>query len=219
MLSRSLRVLAAVSLIPLVPALAPTLAFADTAPAAIVAAPATTATSPEVVFDHAVNVHYDAMMDGEPCKAPCAQTIVKRGALDGGREVQLRKANTEYGDVYAVVFGADATWFAADPLDDIEQDDCGMGKCVSDVITSVTFKHTATRVWITLALRTEIAHNESGTRESHRHAVVIGCSLGAAPTCATIFGGGHWTDGSVRLVGDRALVRDDGVRSRVPVQF
>lgn len=177
------------------------------------------AASPEAAFDQAVDAHYVAMSDAAVCAKGCAQTVVAKKAIGDAGVIELRKATADYGDVYAVVFGKDGAWFAADPLDDVEEDDCGMGKCVSDRITSASMMRRGDVAWVTLRIATDLTFNESGATSTSRHQVVIGCKLGASPTCITVTAGSHWDDGRAVIGRDSIHVTDaDGARD-VPIAF
>jgi hypothetical protein len=180
---------------------------------------AVAAGSPEVAFDRAVDAHYVAMSDDAVCAAGCKQTVIARKSLGNFGELQLRKASAEYGDVYAIVFGKDGAWFAADPLDDLEEDDCGMGKCVSDRIASVAMMRRGDVAWTTVRVTTDVTRNESGASSTARHQIVIGCALAAAPTCITVQAGSHWSDGRAVILRDVVHVVDaDGAHDE-PIAF
>ena len=126
----------------------------------------------------------------------------------------------DHGDVYAVVFGGGDAWFAADPIDDVEEDDCGMGKCISDRITSVSMMRRGDVAWVTLRIATTETRTDSGrTFGPARHQLVIGCQLGAAPTCMTVAAGSHWGDGHAVILAHAVhVVDDDGARD-LPIAF
>jgi hypothetical protein len=178
------------------------------------------ATSPEAAFDRAVDAHYVAMSDSAVCATGCAQTVIAKKSLGDAGVIELRKATAEYGDVYAVVFGTDGAWFAADPLDDVEEDDCGMGKCVSDRITSVSMMRRGDVAWVTLRIATIVTRTESGrTEPPARHQIVIGCKLGAAPACLQVAAGSHWDDGRAVILRDAIHVVDDNGTRDEPIAF
>ena len=177
------------------------------------------AESPEAAFDRAVDAHYVAMQDKAVCDSGCKQAVVAKKSLGDAGVIELRKATADYGDVYAIVFGTGGAWFAADALDDIEEDDCGMGKCVSDQIASVSIMRKGDVAWVTLRVTSDVAHNWSHTSSTSHHQIVIGCKLGASPTCMTVTAGSHWEDGHAVIgTGSIHVVDSDGTRD-LPFDF
>src|SRR6185437_15007923 len=141
---------------------------------ALLAFTAVAAASPDAAFDRAVDAHYVAMSDKAVCASGCQQTVVAKKSIGDAGTIELRKATTDHGDVYAVVFGGGDAWFAADPIDDVEEDDCGMGKCISDGITSVSMMRRGDVAWVTLRIATTETRTESGRSATSRHQLVIG---------------------------------------------
>jgi hypothetical protein len=179
---------------------------------------AVAAASPQQAFDDAVDAHYVAISDKAVCASGCQQTVIAEKSLGATGAIELRKATADYGDVYAVVFGKDGAWFAADPLDDVEEDDCGMGKCVSDRITSVSMMRRGDVAWVTLRIATTVTRTETGRAGGPaRHQIVIGCKLGPAPTCLQVNAGSHWDDGHAVILRDAIHVVDDQGTRDVPV--
>jgi hypothetical protein len=186
---------------------------------ALLAFAAVAASSPDAAFDQAVDAHYVAMSDKAVCAAGCKQTVIAHKRIGDAGVIELRKATADYGDVYAVVFGKDGAWFAADPLDDVEEDDCCMGKCVTDRITSVSMMRKGDVAWVTLRVTTEIDRSESRSTSTSRHQIVIGCKLGRSPTCMSVMAGSHWDDGRAVIVRDTIHVVDGNGTHDEPFAF
>jgi hypothetical protein len=195
-------------------------ARADTTTETVAARPAAAAATPEAAFERAVDDHYDAIQDGRPCHDGCAQVIVRETKLGRGLALQLRRATATYGDVYAFVFGSGGHWWAAEPLDDIQQGDCGMGKCVSEEIRSVAPERAGGLLWIRVRVRVQVDHFDPKSVWVHDRDVVIGCKLGEAPTCASLAAGHAFTGGTAARRGDTVVIDDDNAgRRRVTIAF
>jgi hypothetical protein len=198
---------------------APSGASAGATPDPVQATPATLATTAGLATDGAIDAHFDALQDGRPCATGCPQAIVKRVALGHGRTLEVRDATTAFGPVYAVAFGRPGAWAVAPPIDDIVENDCGMGKCATDTVTAIAVAHTATRLWVTFTLRSTISYNATGRADHHRSQIVVGCTRTAAPTCATVYAGSRWDGGAARISGDAVIVHAGDGGGRVPIQF
>jgi hypothetical protein len=167
------------------------LALADTDPAL-------QGKSADSVFDAAVDLHYKAMLDEEVCAKGCTQTVVASKSI-GDTSVELRKATSTYGDIYTVVLGKGDTWWAADPIDGIDQDDCGMGKCISNDISKVAIAERDGTAWVTLSIHTTIDHHVDPHHytETHDYQIAIGCKL-AGGTCTQVDAGSERESGRIK---------------------
>jgi len=173
--------------------------------------------TPAEVFEVAVNDHYDAIKDGRPCDG-CEQKIVLEKKIRGAT-VQLRKATTKYGDVYGIVFGNDDWWAAADPLDFIQDDDCGMGKCVTQKLRTINIVRDHDAMWAFFRIDVTIDHLDPKSEWSHERDVVIGCSLTRDSACAVVTAGRAFTDGSATRRGTKIHVVEGDEARDVEVTF
>jgi hypothetical protein len=175
--------------------------------------------TPAEVFEAAVNDHYTAMHDGQPC-VDCEQKVVLEKKIRGAT-VQLRKATTSFGDVYGIVYGNDNWWAAADPIDDIQVDDCGMGKCVTETIRTINIVRDHDAMWAFLRVDVRIDHTERPWRSHsmHERDIVIGCSLTRDSSCATVTAGRAFLEGHARRRGSTVHVVEQDAARDVDVTF
>ncbi len=173
--------------------------------------------TPAEVFEAAVNDHYEAMQDGRPCNA-CEQKVVLEKKIRGAT-VQLRKATTKYGDVYGIVFGNDGWWAAADPIDDIQESNCGMGKCVTEKIRTINIVRDHDAMWAQLRIDVTVDHFEPRSSWTHERDIVIGCSLERDSSCATVAAGRAFTEGQATRHGTKVHVVEGDETSDVEITF
>jgi hypothetical protein len=174
-------------------------------------------TTPADVFEAAINDHYEAMQDGRPCTG-CEQTLVLEKKIRGA-SVQLRKATTEYGAVYGIVYGNDGWWAAADPIDFLQEGDCGMGKCVSEKLRTINIVRDHDAMWAFMRVDVEVDHFDPKSQWKHERDIVIGCSLERDSSCATVSAGRAFTEGRATRKGTTIHVVEGDETSDVEVTF
>src|SRR6185312_15561271 len=173
--------------------------------------------TPAEVFEVAIDDHFEALKDGRPCKG-CDQKVVLEKKIRGAT-VQLRKATTAYGDVYGIVYGNDGWWAAADPIDDLQVDDCGMGKCVSEKMRTINIVRDGEAMWAFMRVDVRIDRLDPSSHLSHERDIVIGCSLTRDTSCATVTAGRAFTDGSATRRGAKVHVIEGGEARDVEITF
>ena len=174
-------------------------------------------TTPSDVFEAAIDDHYEALQDGRPCDG-CEQTLVLEKKIRGAT-VQLRKATTMYGDVYGIVYGNDDWWAAADPIDFVQESNCGMGKCVTQKIRTINIVREHDAMWAFLRVDVDVEHLDPHSHWRHERDVVIGCSLERDSSCATVLAGRAFTEGRATRRGTAIHVVEGDETSDVEVTF
>ena len=187
--------------------------------ASAAADPAVAEPSAAAAFDRVVDDTYVAVQDEAVCANGCVQTVVATSALTDGTTVELRRATSDYGDVDAVVFGKGNTWWGGVAIPDLVSDDCAMGKCITNTLAHTVVREAGDVFWVELKMTDRIEHHVTNTVERHRHELVIGCKLGAAPSCMTVAAGSLFADGRARIVDGEVVVDDAHGRTTLAVTW